>query len=282
MIKVLINGCTGRMGTTNVKVFYEDKDIQIVGGTVESGNPFIGKDVGEVAGIGKIGITITDDVENVVKEADVIVDFSVPQATNILIDYATKYNKKLVIGTTGLSKEIMDKIVSASEKVAIVQSPNFSVGVNVMLDIVKRVAQVLGEEFDVEILEIHHNKKKDSPSGTALKLLESVKEVRKDYNVIYGREGILGERPKKEIGVLAIRGGDVVGEHNVMFLGYGERIEIIHKASSRETFSRGALRATKFIFSKEKGLYSMKDVLGLWFLFKNKSVGFARVPSIVF
>lgn len=263
MINVVINGCTGRMGTTNVRVFSEDKEIRIVGGVVEEGNPFVGKDIGEISGIGTLGIKISSNIGDYIGDTDVVVDFSVPQATYHLIDYALKYKKKLVIGTTGLTKEVMDRINEASKEIAIVQSPNFSVGINVMLDIVKKTALVLGEDFDIEIIEIHHNKKKDAPSGTALKLLESVKEVRKDYEVVYGREGIVGERPKKEIGVFAIRGGDVVGEHNVMFLGYGERMEIIHKASSRETFSRGALRATKFVYSKDKGLFSMKDVLGL-------------------
>ncbi|MCX8028569.1 MAG: 4-hydroxy-tetrahydrodipicolinate reductase [Brevinematales bacterium] len=263
MINVLINGASGRMGTTNVRVFSEDKEIKIVGGIVEKGNPSVGRDIGEVAGIGNIGVKISDNVEDYIEKSDVIVDFSVPSSTSTLIDLALKYNKKLVIGTTGLDKSIMDKVVFASEKIAIVQSPNFSIGVNLMFELVKKASLVLGENFDVEIIEIHHNKKKDSPSGTALKLLESIKEHRKDYNTIYGREGIIGERPSKEIGVFAIRGGDVIGEHNVMFLGYGERIEIIHKASSRETFSRGALRATKFLYTQNKGLFSMKDVLGL-------------------
>ncbi len=206
---------------------------------------------------------VSDNVEDFIENADVIVDFSVPSATGKLVDYALKYSKKLVIGTTGLDKEVISKIMDASKEIAIVQSPNFSVGVNLMIELVKETASVLGEDFDIEILEIHHNKKKDSPSGTAIKLLESLKEIRKNCNTIYGREGIIGERPKNEIGVFAVRGGDVVGEHNVMFLGYGERIEIVHKASSRETFSRGALRAVKFVYTKDKGFFTMKEVLGL-------------------
>lgn len=263
MIRVLINGCSGRMGITNTKVFSNDNEIKIIGGVVERGNASVGKDIGEIAGIGKIGISISDNILDYIEMSDVVVDFSVPEATKNLIDVAVEYGKKLVIGTTGLDTLIMEKIKKASEKIAIVQSPNFSVGVNLMINLVKRCAMILGEDFDVEIVEIHHNKKKDSPSGTALKILEAVKEVRREYKTIYGREGILGERPKEEIGVFAIRGGDVVGEHNVMFLGYGERLEIVHKASSRETFSRGALRATKFVHTKEKGLYSMSDVLGI-------------------
>ncbi|MGC8963991.1 MAG: 4-hydroxy-tetrahydrodipicolinate reductase [Brevinematia bacterium] len=263
MVNVIINGCSGRMGTTNVRVFSEDKEIRIVGGTVERGNPSVGKDVGEIAGIGKLGVYISDNILDYIEKTDVIVDFSVPESTKKLLDIAVEYKKRLVIGTTGLDNLTLEKIKDASQKIAIVQSPNFSVGINLMIDLIKKCATVLGEDFDVEIIEIHHNKKKDSPSGTAMKLLESIAELRKGYSIVYGREGILGERPKKEIGVFAVRGGDVVGEHNVMFLGYGERIEIIHKASSRETFSRGALRATKFIYSKDKGLYSMKEVLGI-------------------
>lgn len=263
MIKTVINGCTGRMGTVNVRVFSEDSEVKIVGGVVEPGNQYLGRDVGEVAGIGTLGIKITDNLEECIGEADVVVDFSVPRATDKLVDVALKYRKKLVIGTTGLDKNTTDKILEASKEIAIVQSPNFSIGVNLMLELVKAATQILGEEFDVEVVEIHHNKKKDSPSGTALKLVETIREIRKDYNLLYGREGILGERPKKEIGIFAVRGGDVVGEHNVMFLGYGERLEIVHKATSRETFSRGALRAVKFVYTKDKGLFSMKDVLGL-------------------
>ncbi|MFN4244845.1 MAG: 4-hydroxy-tetrahydrodipicolinate reductase [Brevinematia bacterium] len=263
MIRVIINGCTGRMGRTNVKVFSEDREIKIVGGIVEPNNPYIGSDVGEVAGIGRIGVKVSDNVEEFITDADVIVDFSVPEATDKILDYAVRYNKKLVIGTTGLDKSLISKIKNASNEIPIVQSPNFSVGVNLMIELVKKVALVLGDSFDIEILEIHHNKKKDAPSGTAIKLLESIKEVRPDYSAIYGREGIVGERPSNEIGVFAVRGGDVVGEHNVMFLGYGERIELVHKASSRETFSRGALRATKFVYTKDRGLFSMKDVLGI-------------------
>ncbi len=263
MINVIINGCNGRMGISNVKVFSQDGEVKIVGGVVEKGNPDIGKDIGEVAGIGRLGVLISDEVESIIQGSDIVVDFSVPSATSKLVEIALEYGKKLVIGTTGLSEETIESIKKASEKIAIVLSPNYSVGVNLLMDLVKKSAEILGEDFDVEIFEIHHNKKKDSPSGTALKLLESLKEVRRDYNVVYGREGILGERPKKEIGVLALRGGDVVGDHTVMFLGYGERIEITHRATSRETFSRGALRAVKFVYNKEKGLYSMKDVLGI-------------------
>lgn len=263
MIKVLIHGCSGRMGTTNVRVFSQDKDIQIVGGIVEEGNPTIGKDIGEVAGIGKIGVSISSRIEDYISNCDVIVDFSTPLVTDNLIDNALKYNKKLVIGTTGLSNETIKKLKSASKEIAIVQSPNFSVGVNLMVELVRKATMILGDDFDIEIIEIHHNKKKDAPSGTALKLLEAIREVRPEYEVTFGREGIADERKKKEIGIFAVRGGDVVGEHNVMFLGYGERIEIIHKATSRDTFSKGALRATKFVYTKQNGLYSMKDVLGI-------------------
>jgi 4-hydroxy-tetrahydrodipicolinate reductase len=262
MINVLIHGCTGRMGTTNVRVFHSDKEVKIVGGVVEKGNPFVGMDVGEVAGIGRLGVSVSDNIEDYISLCDVVVDFSVPSATFQLVDIALKHKKKLVIGTTGLSEDIMKKILEASESIAIVQSPNFSVGVNLMLELTKVATQVLGEDFDIELVEVHHNKKKDSPSGTALKILEVIKSIRKDYKTIYGREGIIGERPKEEIGVFAVRGGDVVGDHTVMYLGYGERLEIAHRATSRETFSRGALRAAKFLMTKDKGFYTMKDVLG--------------------
>jgi len=262
MINVIIHGCTGRMGTTNVRVFHSDNDIKIVGGIVEEGNPFLGMDAGEVAGIGKIGVKISDNVEEYINNCDIIVDFSVPLATSKLIDLALKYKKKLVIGTTGLSEDIYKKITSASESIAIVQSPNFSVGINLMLELTKVATQVLGDDFDIELVEVHHNKKKDSPSGTALKILEVIKSIKSNYKTIYGREGIIGERTKEEIGIFAVRGGDVVGDHTVMYLGYGERFEITHRATSRETFSRGALRATKFLFSKERGFFTMNDVLG--------------------
>ena len=212
------------------------------------------------------GLDLGDDIAKQIQDCDVVVDFSHPNASSELSRACGEAKKPAVIGTTGHSKEERAAIEELARSVPVVLSPNFSVGVNALFWLTRKAAEMLGADFDLEITEIHHRLKKDAPSGTAKKLAEILCEVRQlDYgkNVRHGREGLIGERPANEIGVHSIRGGDVVGDHTVTFAGAGERLELSHKAASRETFALGALRAARWIVGKQPGLYSMEDVLGL-------------------
>jgi 4-hydroxy-tetrahydrodipicolinate reductase len=212
------------------------------------------------------GLDLGDDIAKQIQNCDVVIDFSHPSASSELSRACRDAKKPAVIGTTGHSKEERASIEALASSVPVVLSPNFSVGVNALFWLTRRAARMLGEDFDLEITEMHHRLKKDAPSGTAKKLAEILCEVRDlDYgkNVRHGREGLVGERPANEIGVHSIRGGDVVGDHTVTFAGAGERLELSHKAASRETFALGALRAARWIIDKPPGLYSMEDVLGL-------------------
>jgi 4-hydroxy-tetrahydrodipicolinate reductase len=212
------------------------------------------------------GLDLGDDIANEIENCDVVIDFSHPNASAELSRVCEKSKKPAVIGTTGHSKEERAAIEALARSVPVVLSPNFSVGVNALFWLTRKAAEMLGDDFDLEITEMHHRLKKDAPSGTAKKLAEILCEIRGlDYgkNVRHGREGLIGERPGKEIGVHSIRGGDVVGDHTVTFAGAGERLELSHKAASRETFALGALRAARWIIDKPPGLYSMEDVLGL-------------------
>lgn len=263
-VKVIVTGACGRMGSTNIRLILEDKELELVGAVERKGHENIGKDIGEIIFGKKIGISVVDDLEKIIEKGDVVIEFTNPEATINNLRIAKKYGKKMVIGTTGLSEEQMKEIEEASKDIAIVYSPNFSVGVNVLFKITELVAKTLkGLGFDAEIVEIHHRKKKDAPSGTAVKLMEIIMKNMGLEKKVFGREGIVGERGDEEIGVFAVRGGDVVGEHYVMFFGTGERIELSHRATTREIFSKGALQAIKFVSKKEKGLYNMFDVLGI-------------------
>jgi 4-hydroxy-tetrahydrodipicolinate reductase len=241
-VRVLLLGAKGRMG-------------QAIMAAAEKANV-------EIAAALDLG----DDVSQSIGACDVVIDFSHPGATGALCRACADAKKPAVIGTTGHSKEERELIDKLSASVSVVLSPNFSVGVNALFWLTRKAAEMLGDNFDLEIAEMHHRLKKDAPSGTAKKLAEILCEVRGfDYakNVRHGREGLVGERPADEIGVHSIRGGDVVGDHTVTFAGAGERLELSHKAASRETFAAGALRATQWVVGKPAGLYSMEDVLGL-------------------
>jgi 4-hydroxy-tetrahydrodipicolinate reductase len=212
------------------------------------------------------GLDLGDEIAKEIQNCDVVIDFSHPNASAELSRVCSKSKKPAVIGTTGHSKEERAAIEALAQSVPVVLSPNFSVGVNALFWLTRKAAQILGDDFDLEITEIHHRLKKDAPSGTAKKLAEILCEIRGlDYekNVRHGREGLIGERSRKEIGVHSIRGGDVVGDHTVTFAAPGERLELSHKAASRETFALGALRGARWIVDKPPGLYSMEDVLGL-------------------
>jgi 4-hydroxy-tetrahydrodipicolinate reductase len=266
MTTIVVAGATGRMGSRLVALSLDYPGLQLVGAFERQGHKDVGKDIGLLAGCGECSVLLTDRAEAIIDRGDVIIDFTVPASTlnNAVIASAKK--KAMVIGTTGLSSAEIETIKKYSEKIPIVLAPNMSVGVNLLLKVLKDVARVLGDDYDIEIVEAHHRMKKDAPSGTALKMAQVISEaVNRDLNevVVYARKGIIGERTKKEIGIQTVRAGDIVGDHTVMFGGLGERIEITHKASSRDTFARGALRAAQWISDKKPGLYDMQDVLGL-------------------
>lgn len=266
MIKVTIVGVGGKMGRSIFSSLNIDEDVSVSGGTEAEGHELVGRDLGEAIGSGSSGVIISDNIVDAASGADIIVDFTTPESTLQNAKYASENGKSIVIGTTGFSAEQKNTLNDLLQKVPAVISPNMSIGVNLLFELSKNVSKILGGEFDVEIVEAHHRNKVDSPSGTALGLAESVAEgldVNLDDNAVYERYGNTGKRKNNEIGIQTIRGGDVVGDHTVMFLGDGERIELTHRALSRSNFSKGVLRAVKWLPGKAPGIYSMKDVLGI-------------------
>lgn len=264
MVRVGIAGVLGKMGRTILNCALSTEDILVVNVTEHPENPKTGHTLREVLGIDsdiRINRSFYDG-----EKPDVIIDFTTCKSTLENLNYASNTKTPIVIGTTGFNEEEKAKIIEASKEIPIVFSPNMSLGVNLLFKLVETVAKILGDEYDIEIIEIHHRFKKDSPSGTAIRLAEIIAQAlgrNTKECVRTGREGLVGERSREEIGVLAVRAGDVVGEHTVIFGGLGERIELAHKAHSRETFARGAIRAAKWLVGKGPGLYSMFDVLGL-------------------
>jgi len=261
-IKITIVGASGKMGKELIKAA-GDIGMNLTG-AVDTAHT--GTDSGELAGIGKNNILITDQLESVIQNSDVTIEFTSPEATV----HHVKINKELkipaVIGTTGLSETQRKEIEKAAEYIPIVFSPNMSVGVNLLFKLTELCASKLKEGFDIEIIEAHHKLKKDAPSGTANKILDILTQTLnrdKEKDVVYGRKGMIGERKPGEIGMSVIRGGDIVGEHTVLFAGAGERMELVHKASSRQTFAIGGLKAAEWVVSQKPGLYSMFDVLSL-------------------
>lgn len=241
--KILLSGARGRMGQA-IKSIAEDHQCEI-----------------------SYPVDLGDNPQEFMGDCDVVIDFSLRDATLPLAKVAAEYHKPMVIGTTGHEKQVREEIVTLTQKIPVVWAGNFSTGVNLLFYLTEQASRVLDatSDFDPEVIEMHHRLKKDAPSGTADRLLEILKESRglDDKNLCYGREGMVGERPRKEIGSHALRGGDVVGEHTVMFAGIGERIELTHRATDRIIFAAGALRASKWVIDKAPGLYSMQDVLGL-------------------
>ncbi|MBI2360980.1 MAG: 4-hydroxy-tetrahydrodipicolinate reductase [Deltaproteobacteria bacterium] len=266
MLSLIVCGAAGRMGGTVVRLIHEGATTKLVGAVEAPSNPQINKDAGEVAGVGKIGIPITTQVAPLLKGQVVVVEFTTPEATLEHARVAAQKNAPIVIGTTGFDQGQLAEIKSLSRRMPVLISPNMSLGVNLLVSLLGRVAKTLGEDYDVEIVEAHHRFKKDAPSGTALALGRAVAQALKrdlDEVGVCGRKGIVGERAKKEIGLLSVRAGDIAGDHTVIFGGLGERLEFIHRAHSRETFARGALRAAQWLVKQKKGLYSMQDVLEL-------------------
>lgn len=265
-MRVAISGASGRMGLTLIKAVSQSPSLSLTVAIDRTDSPFMGKDAGELAAIGAIGVKITDDLAAVASQFDVLIDFTRPDVSIDYVDICRQTGKKLVIGTTGFSEDQKTKIAKAAQDIAIMMAPNMSVGVNLSLKLLEMAAKVMGDYTDIEIIEAHHRHKVDAPSGTALRMGEVVaKTLGRDLKecAIYGREGITSERDRKTIGFSTIRAGDIVGEHTVMFADEGERIEITHKASSRMTFANGAVRAAIWLKDKNVGLYDMQDVLGL-------------------
>lgn len=252
-----IIGAAGRMGRELCRAAIETEGVELAGGIVEPGSPDLGADLGELCGAGRIGVAATEEPP---EGAEVLIEFTTPEATVEHLSYA----KPHVIGTTGLSEEQLAKVEEAAGRTPIVLAPNMSVGVNLLREVVRGLSEKLGSDYDIEVVEAHHRHKKDAPSGTALFLARAAAEGRgKDLEevAVYGREGF-SPREEGEIGVHALRGGAVVGEHRLIFYSEGEEVEVIHRALSRRTFAAGALRAAVFAARAEPGLYSMKDVLG--------------------
>lgn len=263
-IKIAVAGAGGRMGGRILALAAADADFQIVGALERSDAACLGADVGSLIGTNALGVHVTSDLEEALSSAQVLIDFTHPSATEQHIQGAARLGVGLVIGTTGLGEKIHRLLRNASRRVPILQSPNMSAGVNFLFELVSRAAEVLGGRSDVEITETHHRMKKDAPSGTALELARRIARVMKwdpKKAFLYGRHGETGERRKNTLTIHALRGGDVVGEHTVSFLGNGEIVELTHRATSRDAFARGALLAAKFVAPKKRGLYNMRDVL---------------------
>jgi 4-hydroxy-tetrahydrodipicolinate reductase len=266
MTRVAIVGAGGRMGRILVEACYENPGVDLTVATELPGSSLLGTDAGELASLGRLDVALVDDLVKVIDHFDVVIDFTRPAATLGHLAICREHGKKLVIGTTGFSEDQKQRITDAANDIAIVFAPNMSVGVNLSLKLLELAAKVLGDDVDVEIIEAHHRFKVDAPSGTAIRMGEVVAgALGRDLNecAVYGREGIMAERDRKTIGFETIRAGDIVGEHTVMFAGIGERVEITHKASSRMTFAKGAVRAAKWLEDKEYGLFDMQDVLDL-------------------
>ncbi len=267
MVKAIVAGAAGRMGGRIINMIHQTEGISLAAAFEHPENPAVGKDAGVVAGLGQeLDVVVAPGLSDVIEQGDVIIDFTFHEATVTHARMAAQSKKAMVIGTTGFTKEELEEIKTLAKDFPCVQAPNMSVGVNLLYKLIDTAAKVLGDDYDVEIVEAHHRMKKDAPSGTALQLGRvAAQALGRDFDkvVVYERKGHIGERSKQEIGIQTLRAGDIVGEHTVLFGGIGERIEITHKASSRDTFAKGAVRAAKWIADKGPGFYDMMDVLGL-------------------
>ncbi len=265
MVRIAVAGAAGRMGRRILALAAADPELEVTGAFEAPDHPAVGKSLKELTGTQLEGLVLSDPAR-AMEGAEVLVDFTAPKATAAHVALAARMGLSAVVGTTGLGEEERKAVAEAARQVGVVIAPNMSVGMNLMFKLAGLVAKILGEDYAVELVEAHHDQKKDAPSGSAIRLLEAVAEARGwelDKVARYGRVGMVGPRPAKEIGVSVIRGGDIVGEHTLMFITGGERIELTHRAHSRDTFARGALRAAIWVAKQKPGLYDMADVLGL-------------------
>lgn len=261
VIAVGVSGAAGRMGRRLIALIAEADDLRLAAAVEQEKSPALGEDAGEQAGVGKLGLPVSCQFP---PDLDVVVDFSSPAGTLAALRFCSRHKKPIVIGTTGLGDQERARVESAAKRIPCLLSPNMSVAMNLLFRLAAEVARALGPEYDAEILETHHRFKKDAPSGTALKLAESIAGARGlvlGEVAVFGREGKPGERRREEIGIHAVRAGDVVGEHTIIFSSLGERLELVHRAHTRDCFVQGALAAARFLVSQPPGLYSMADVL---------------------
>jgi len=266
MVKIAIAGAAGRMGRTLIEAVMNADNCQLTAASVLADDSALGMDLGLLAGTATTGVTTVADLQSVVDEFDVLIDFTSPEATLAHLRLCQAHNKAMVVGTTGIDETGLTAVKAAAAQIPVLFAPNMSVGVNLSLKLIETAARILGDEVDIEIVEAHHRFKKDAPSGTALKMGEvAARALGRDLKevAVYGREGLGAERNRQTIGFATVRAGDIVGEHTVIFAGLGERLEITHKASSRLTFASGAVRAANWVVDQEPGLFAMDDVLSL-------------------
>lgn len=266
MTNIAITGATGRMGKALIEAVSLDESSNLSGTLVRSGSSLAGVDAGEIAGIGKLNVRTVSDLSEVLGTAEVLIDFTTPASTLVNLESCVAANVAMVIGTTGFTQEQLSELEAQAQKIPVVFAANFSTGITLAMQLLETAARVMGADSDIEITETHHRNKVDAPSGTALALGRVVADTlgrNLEDCAIYGREGITGVRDRETIGFSTLRAGDVVGDHTVLFAAEGERLEITHKASSRMSFARGAVRAANWLVGKPAGLYSMKDVLAL-------------------
>jgi len=257
-LKVAVCGASGRMGRTVTRLCLEAGDIELVGACAGSGDPHLGEDAGTLAGAGSAGVAVTDDMASALLGADVVIDFSLPAALAELARLAARQNVAVVSGTTGVND--LSPLDEAAARIPLLWAPNMSLGIQVLSELAAEAARRLGPGFEIEITEVHHKHKVDAPSGTALRLGEAIREVR-PLRPVSGRQGIIGARPSDEIGVFALRGGDVIGDHTVYLFGPGERIELTHRATNRDLFAHGAIRAARWLSGKPARRYTLGDVI---------------------
>jgi 4-hydroxy-tetrahydrodipicolinate reductase len=266
MVKAIVAGAAGRMGGRIIHTIQQTEGISLGAAFERPDHPAVGRDVGEVVGLPLLGVKVAAGLAPALAAGDVVVDFTHHDATIGHLHQAAAARKPMVIGTTGFTAAEVETIRALARDIPCVQAPNMSMGVNLMFKVVEDMARVLGDAFDVEIIEAHHHHKKDAPSGTAMKLAQNVAGALQrnlDQVAVYERRGLIGERKPESIGIQTIRAGDIVGEHTVIFAGIGERLEVIHRAHSRDNFARGAVRAALWVVGQPPALYDMQDVLGL-------------------
>ena len=266
MVKAIVAGAGGKMGGRITGLIAATDGIQVAGAFEKEGHPLIGRDVGEIHGLGKTGVVIKGSLEDCIREGDVVIDFTHHESSVKHLETAVKHKAPIVIGTTGFTADEMKRIRELAPQTRCVLAPNMSVGVNLMFKVLEYVTGIIGEDFDIEIIEAHHNLKKDAPSGTAMRMAQIIADSlgrNLDKTAVYERKGMIGARTKEEIGIQTVRAGDIVGEHWIIYGGLGERLEFIHRAHSRDNFAKGAIRAAKWIISQKSGFYDMQDVLGL-------------------
>lgn len=266
MVRAVVTGAAGRMGQAVIRIISRTDGIVLSGALEDGGNRFLGEDAGQLAGTERADVPLTSDVMALLEAADVLIDFTFPRVALHHMESCARTGTAAVVGTTGFSPEETEAFNLFARQTRTVFAPNMSVGVNLLFRLAEMAARSLGDGFDVEIIETHHRMKKDAPSGTALKLAEVVAEsLERDLakDAVYSRHGMIGERTDREIGIQTVRAGDIVGEHTLLLAGPGERLELTHRAHSRENFAQGAVRAALWVAGQPNGLYGMADVLGL-------------------